>query len=391
MAIKSSDQISIVDVTDAYSVVLTSEAHTFPGSTSAALAGSITTQVIALRGADQINASVVVSEITKPSGVTVSSDGNAKAPTLTIMVSTAVVSGGIIKIPVHIGDITITKEFSFAIAFKGATGAQGDKGDKGDKGDTGATGNGVKSTAVTYQASSSGTTIPTGTWSTSIPTVEAGKYLWTKTVITYTDGTTSASYCVGMMGATGATGEKGDTGATGKGVKSTAVTYQKSSSGTTAPTGTWASTVPSASAGEYIWSRTVITYTDNTTSTTYSVGMIGATGAKGDKGDTGEQGEKGDKGDKGDTGATGAAGADAITLSITSSNGTIFKNASIETVLTAHVYKAGVELTVSQIAALGTIKWYKDGGTSVVATGQTLTIDAGDVTNKATYIAQLEG
>ena len=56
MAIKSSDQISIVDVTDAYSVVLTSEAHTFPGSTSAALAGSITTQVIAMCGASVVNA-----------------------------------------------------------------------------------------------------------------------------------------------------------------------------------------------------------------------------------------------------------------------------------------------------------------------------------------------
>lgn len=364
MAIKSADQISIVDVTDAYSVVLTSEAHTFPGSTSAALAGSITTQVIAMRGAEQVAASVTVSAITKPSGVTVTSDNDATSPTLTIAVSTSVTSGGVVKIPVKIGDVTITKEFSFAIAFKGSTGA---------KGDTGATGNGVKSTVVTYQAASSGTTIPTGTWGSSIPSVSAGQYLWTRTVITYTDNTSSTSYSVGMMGATGAQGE---TGATGKGVKSTAITYAKSTSGTTAPSSGWGSSVPTASAGEYVWSKTVITYTDNTTSTTYSVGMIGATGAKGDKGDTG---------------ATGAAGADAITLSITSSNGTIFKNSSIATVLTAHVYKAGVELTSSQIAALGTIKWYKDGGATAVATGATLTIDAGDVTNKATYIAQLEG
>ena len=84
-------------------------------------------------------------------------------------------------------------------------------------------------------------------------------------------------------------------------------------------------------------------------------------------------------------------GADAITLTVTSSNGTIFKNSAISTVLTAHVYKAGTELNITEIAALGTIKWYKDGGTTAVATGNTLTIDAGDVTNKATYIAQLEG
>lgn len=364
MAIRSADQISIVDVTDAYSVMLTSDSHTFPGSTSAALAGSVTTQVIAMQGASQVAAKVTVSSITKPSGVTVTSDNDTTAPTLTIAVTTSVTSGGVVKIPVQIGDITINKEFTFAIAYKGSTGA---------KGDTGATGNGVKSTAVTYQSSSSGTTIPTGTWSSSIPSVGAGQYLWTKTVITYTDSTSSTAYSVGMMGATGAKGDTGDTGATGKGVKSTAVTYQKGTSGTTAPTGTWSTTIPSVGASEYLWTRTIITYTDNATSTSYSVGMMGATGAKGDKGDT------------------GAAGADAVTLTITSSNGTIFKNSSIATVLTAHVYKAGVELTSSQISALGTIKWYKDGGTTAVATGATLTIDAGDVNNKVTYVAQLEG
>ena len=68
----------------------------------------------------------------------------------------------------------------------------------------------------------------------------------------------------------------------------------------------------------------------------------------------------------------------------------IFKNASIETTLTAHVYKAGAEVTGSALTALGTIKWYKDGGTTAVATGATLNISAGDVSNKATYVAQLE-
>jgi len=102
-------------------------------------------------------------------------------------------------------------------------------------------------------------------------------------------------------------------------------------------------------------------------------------------------GAKGDKGDTGATGEPGAAGADAITMSVTSSNGTIFKNTSISTVLTAHVYVAGVEVTGSALTALGTIKWYKDGSTTAAATGQTLTISAGDVSNKASYVAQLEG
>ena len=92
------------------------------------------------------------------------------------------------------------------------------------------------------------------------------------------------------------------------------------------------------------------------------------------------------KGDPGDP------GADAITMTVTSSNGTIFKNTAVVTTLTAHVYKAGTELTAAQIAELGTIKWYKDGSsTALSTTGATLNISSGDVTNKATYIAQLEG
>ena len=143
---------------------------------------------------------------------------------------------------------------------------------KGDKGDAG---RGISSTAVTYQASTNGTTVPSGTWENTIPSVSANQYLWTRTIITYTDGTTSTSYSIGKMGATGATG------VAGKGIKSTAVTYQASTSGTTVPTGTWGTTIPSVSANQYLWTRTIITYTDNTTSTSYSIGKMGATGAAG--------------------------------------------------------------------------------------------------------------
>lgn len=176
------------------------------------------------------------------------------------------------------GDGTSSSTTTCISGAKGATGPQGAKGDKGDTGATGpqgATGKGVKSSAVTYQASTSGTTIPTGTWSSTIPSVAAGSFLWTRTIITYTDNTTTTSYSVGKMGNTGATGakgDKGDTGAAGKGVKSTAVTYQAGASQTTVPTGTWLTTVPTlTTALPYLWTRTVITYTDNTTSTSYSV------------------------------------------------------------------------------------------------------------------------
>lgn len=72
------------------------------------------------------------------------------------------------------------------------------KGNTGAKGDTGATGKGVKSATTTYQAAATGTTIPTGTWSTSVPkTTAALPYLWSRTITTYTDNSTSTAYAVG--------------------------------------------------------------------------------------------------------------------------------------------------------------------------------------------------
>ena len=161
------------------------------------------------------------------------------------------------------GDESFTDVFTLAKLADGAAGKPGTDG------------KGISSTAVTYQASTNGTTVPTGTWENTIPSVSANQYLWTRTIITYTDGTTSTSYSIGKMGATGATG------AAGKGIKSTAVTYQASTSGTIVPTGTWGTTIPSVSANQYLWTRTIITYTDNTTSTSYSIGKMGATGAAG--------------------------------------------------------------------------------------------------------------
>lgn len=160
-------------------------------------------------------------------------------------------------------------------------GSYGDQGNKGDKGDTGSTGNGIKGIAEHYAVSASNSTVPTS-WSSTVPTMtESNKYLWNYETITYTNGTTvdTTKRVIGVYGdkgatgATGSKGDKGDTGASGKGVKSTAVTYQASSSGTTIPTGVWSATPPATSADKpYFWTRTIITYTDNTTSTAYNVG-----------------------------------------------------------------------------------------------------------------------
>lgn len=323
----------------------------------------------------------------------------------------------------YLNTYSVTKRFDIA-KLKG--GIPGETGAKGDKGETGASGRSITGSETTYQASSSGTTAPTGTWSKTPPSVAENQYLWTRTIYTYSDKTTSTTYSIGKMGAkgeqgakgetgatgpqgekgakgndgvsptvsisksgtvttititdkngthtqtvndgtngtagkagadgktpyfhvkysndggktftsnsgedvgtyigtctdynqadpttvgsytwarikgeTGATGAKGETGATGpqgpqgnigptgNGIKSTAITYQVSSSGTAVPTGTWSGSVPSTSAGQYLWTRTITTYTNNTTTTSYSVSRNGSNGAKGDKGDQGSAG-----------------------------------------------------------------------------------------------------
>ena len=164
------------------------------------------------------------------------------------------------------------------------------KGEAGAKGDKGDTGKGVKSTSVAYQVSTSGTTVPTGTWSGSVPSASAGQYLWTRTIITYTDDTTSTIYSVGRMGTNGANGTNG------KSIGSVVNYYlaTASSSGVTTATSGWTTAVQSVSAAKkYLWNYEVVKYTDGTVASTTAPCIIGS------------YGDRGSKGDKGDTGSTG--------------------------------------------------------------------------------------
>lgn len=350
MGIKAVSQVDVIDLTDGYSVVLTNDNYTFLGTTnSVSGTQTTTTQVMALCGSEQV--SCTVGNITCPTGISAVSDGKSLQPTITITATSALTKSGTITIPIVVnGDITINKTFSYSIAFKGQTGQNG----------TSVT---VSSTSVTYQVGASGTTKPTGEWSTTVPNVPNGQFLWTKTVVKYSDGKSTEAYSVSYKGTNGTNGSNG----TSVTVSSTSVTYQTGTSGTTPPTGTWSPTVPNVANGQYLWTKTVVKYSDGKSTESYSVSY------------------------KGTNGTNGKDGLDAITMAITSSGGTIFKNTAIATTLTAHVYKGGVEVTGAALSSLGTIKWYKDGGTTAVATGSTYTISAGDVSNKATFSAQLEG
>ena len=348
MAIRSADQISIVDITDAYSVILTNDSYTFPGTTNAAKPGSCTTQVIAMRGAEQIPATVDLADVTKPAGITVTKDTDTVAPALTITASSSFVAAGVVRIPVVVdGDIVINKDFSLAIAFTG------------EKGDTGAHSNiwtaTANATTPNYTFNIANLTGPTGTTPQVGDIVLRSTYRYTITSVG--DTTVLTGDRTSIQGATGA----GGIWYTGTGITGTSTTATIFSG----------SGVSSAKVGDmYLNTSTYNTYRCTTAGAPAAAKWVYVNNIKGVKGDDGDA---------------------AITMSVTSSNGTIFKNSAVETVLTAHVYQGGVEVTGTALSALGTIKWYKDGATTATATVQTLTISSGDVTNKATYIAQLEG
>lgn len=166
------------------------------------------------------------------------------------------------------------------------TGNSGAAGSPGSPGSPGAAGVGIAGTTVTYQTHTNGTTAPTGAWSSSPTAVGPGQYLWTRTVTTYTDASTpTTAYSVGAAGVNGTNGTNGTNGSNGVGIANTVVTYQTHTNGTTAPTGAWSSSPTAVAAGQYLWTRTVTSYTDASTPTTaYSVGAAGANGAPGSNG-----------------------------------------------------------------------------------------------------------
>lgn len=146
----------------------------------------------------------------------------------------------------------------------------------------------IKNTTVTYQVGDSNTKAPTGTWSPNIPSVPVGKYLWTRTVFTYSDDTISTSYGISSMGAKGDQGIPGTNGQNGKSIGSVINYYlaTNANTGVTASTSGWTTTVQSVSASKkYLWNYEIVKYTDGTIASTTAPCVIGSYG------DTGEAGK----------------------------------------------------------------------------------------------------
>lgn len=164
------------------------------------------------------------------------------------------------------------------------------KGDTGKDGIAGKDGVGLSSTVITYAASTSASVAPSTGWTAQVPTVAEGSYLWTKIVWNYTDSTSETGYSVARMGADGDRGQDGIAGKDGVGIKTTVIEYTVNTSGTVRPTTGWSTTIPNTPEGQFLWTRTKWTYTDNTTEVGYSVAKQGVKGATGSTGATGANG-----------------------------------------------------------------------------------------------------
>lgn len=169
--------------------------------------------------------------------------------------------------------------------------AKGKDGADGADGTDGKDGRGINSTTVTYGVSDSATAMP-ASWSSELPAVSEGKYLWTRTVIDYTSGEDSVSYSYAKQG------EKGQTGAS---VKVSSIQYQAGTSATTPPTGGWNNEVVAVADGQYLWTKT--TFSDGNVA--YGVAKQGEQGKQGVPGTDGKDGKDGANGADGSEGAAG--------------------------------------------------------------------------------------
>lgn len=157
-------------------------------------------------------------------------------------------------------------------------------GKNGTDGKDGEAGIGIKTTTIEYAVSDNGVQFPQSGWQADIPEVAQGKFLWTRTTIEYTNNTSSVSYSVSKNGVNGVDGSPG---ADGVGIKQTTISYVVSDSGTDIPQTGWKETIDATGSGQYLWTRTVIEYTDDTSSTSYSVSRNGTNGIDGKDGTDG--------------------------------------------------------------------------------------------------------
>lgn len=154
-----------------------------------------------------------------------------------------------------------------------------------------------------------------------------------------------------------------------KTVKSVNVVYYLSTSNTILQGGSWTPVAPEWTDGKYMWSKTITLYTDNTVSESDPTCIAGA---------------------KGDTGAS-------YRVEIISSNGSVFKNGVINTVLSATVYKN--EENITDLVNASSFKWTKTNADGSLDTPwniehaggvKTVTITSEDIRTRSSFKCDID-
>ena len=384
MAVKAIQEITVADLTDAYNVMLSSPGYLFEGTVSAAIAGSVTVQVIATCGGSVVDCNVpntgdnVITGMPTGVSVSISKPSGSLSPTLTISATTSFTTPGTITIPVTVvdGTNTLVYNMKFWVSINFAPDAVA---------------------SVSYQEGTSSTTAPTGTWSNSPVSVAEGNYLWTKT--TYESGYVAYSVAKQGVGGTSVT------------VSSVAYAYAVSTSGTTAPTSSssWKTTPQAPTTTQYAWTRTTVTYSDNTTAVTYTVaGKVGVSSYTYVRYSVNSNGNPMTENPSDDslyigvyTGTSSTAptaygsytwsrytGQSPYSMTITTDNGDTIKNHTGNTTATVNLFEGKEKL--NSVPTGMAIKWYKNGQYLTGKDGMSLLISASDVQDKAVFTAKLE-
>ena len=186
----------------------------------------------------------------------------------------------------HFSDGTTVKTIPVIIGNYATDGTNGTNGTDGEDG------RGISSITEYYLATSASGNVTTATtgWSTTVQKMTStNKYLWNYELITYTDNTTSKTEPV-IIGVYGDKGNKGDSG-TSVTITATSITYAVTTASTQPNDSEFTyNSIPSLSNGDFLWCKTVVNYSNGTTTKSYSVSRIGADGTNGTNGTNGTDG-----------------------------------------------------------------------------------------------------
>lgn len=261
-AIDGSDGSNGDNGTPAPIAFLTNENVTFSADEAGQIAATtITSNVVAYNGTTKVEPTIgTITGI--PTGMTITSSETAsKEIMLTLTVDENATLGSALS---NMGSINIliTSPVSTMLSLTWS------------KINTGESGVSIKSTTIMYGVSESASSMPEDNeWQSDVPIVGDGKYLWTRTIIDYTDDDIedTVTYTYAKQGI------KGDAGLDGESITVLSIEYQEGESATDPPTEMWSNSIVEVADGNYLWTKT--TFSDNNIA--YGVSKQGEKGKDG--------------------------------------------------------------------------------------------------------------